>query len=170
MEQLRSETAVLLRSVDELSQRLASTGEVERELRVREREVQATQELVQSLRKRFDMAKVTGELSRYQAPERIKVIDRPVLPTRPTKPMPVLFAVSGLVGGLALGAGLTLLLELSDVSVRRIRQMEALTGVPVLARIAPLDPPANPGAPQVSGAHPGDAGRRDAGPRPSDTG
>ncbi len=150
VEQLRSETTALRRSVEELSQRLASTGEVERELRVREREVEATQELVQSLRKRFDMAKVTGELSRYQAPERIKVIDRPMLPTRPTKPMPLLFAISGLVGGLALGAGLTLLLELSDVSVRRIRQMEALTGVPVLARIAPLDPPRHPGRSDVA--------------------
>lgn len=140
VEQLRSETEALRRSVQELSQRLESSGEVERELRVREREVQVTQDLVQALRKRFDMAQVTGEFSRDQAPERIKVIDRPTVPTKPTKPMPLIFAIAGLVGGLALGAGLTLLLELSDVSVRRIRQMEALTGVPVLARISHLDP------------------------------
>jgi polysaccharide chain length determinant protein (PEP-CTERM system associated) len=152
VEQLRSETNALRRSVEELSKRLDSSGEVERELRVREREVQASQELVLSLRKRFDMAKVTGELSRYQAPERIKVIDRPTVPTRPTKPMPLLFAISGLVGGLGLGAGLTLLLELSDGSVRRIRQMEALTGVPVLGRISPLQAYPDPSAPQVFAA------------------
>ena len=86
------------------------------------------------------MAKVTGELSRFQAPERIKVIDRPAVPTRPMKPLALLFALGGLVGGLFLGIGLATLLELSDTSIRRIRQMEALTGLKVLARIAPLGP------------------------------
>ena len=82
------------------------------------------------------MAKVTGELSRFQAPERIKVIDRPAVPTKPMKPMTILFAVGGLVGGLFLGAGMAVLQEMSDTTVRRIRQMEKLTGVPVLGRLA----------------------------------
>jgi capsular polysaccharide biosynthesis protein len=63
------------------------------------------------------------------------VIDQPVVPSAPTKPMPMIFAIAGLVAGLALGIGLAALLEIADTSVRRIRDLEKLTGVPVLARL-----------------------------------
>ena len=140
LEQVKSELTNLQNSIAALSDALDKSGDVERELGKRQRAVAETQELVQALRKRFEMAKVTGELSRFQAPERIKVIDRPAVPTRPMKPLALLFALGGLVGGLFLGIGLATLLELSDTSIRRIRQMEALTGLKVLARIAPLGP------------------------------
>ncbi len=140
LEQVKSELANLQKSVAELGAALEESGEVERELGKRQRAVAETQDLVQSLRKRFEMAKVTGELSRFQAPERIKVIDRPAVPSRPMKPLALLFALGGFGGGLGLGIGLAVLLELSDTSIRRIRQMEALTGLKVLARIAPLGP------------------------------
>ena len=138
LEQVRSEMTNLQRAVAELAAAVEASGEVERELDKRQRAVAETQELVQGLRKRFEMAKVTGELSRFQAPERIKVIDLPTVPTRPTKPLGLLFVLGGLVGGLGLGIGLAVLLEMADTSVRRIRQMEALTGVRVLGRIPPL--------------------------------
>lgn len=138
LEQLRSEMTNLTRAVAELSAAVEASGEVERELNKRQRAVAETQELVQGLRKRFEMAKVTGALSRFQAPDRIKVIDRPTVPTGPTKPLTLMFTIGGLVGGLGLGIGLAVLLEMADTSVRRIRQMEALTGVRVLGRIPPL--------------------------------
>lgn len=138
VEELRSETENLRRSVATLSANVEASGQVEVELTRRQRVVAETQDLVAQLRKRFEMAKVTGELSRFQAPERIKVIDRPTVPTAPMKPLTMLFAIGGLVGGLLLGAGLAVVLELTDTSIRRIRQMERLVGVPVLARIMPL--------------------------------
>ncbi len=76
LEQVKSERANLQRSIAELSDALDKSRDVERELGKRQRAVAETQELAQALRKRFEMAKVTGELSRFQAPERIKVIDR----------------------------------------------------------------------------------------------
>jgi uncharacterized protein involved in exopolysaccharide biosynthesis len=136
LEELRTETENLRLAVAQLSRDVEASGDVERELDKRERAVTDTQDLVQSLRKRFEMAKVTGALSRFQAPERINVIDRPAVPTKPMKPLTLLFALGGIVGGLFLGVGMVVLLELSDTSVRRIREMEALTGVPVLARLA----------------------------------
>ncbi len=139
LEQWRSETVNLRRAVAEMSAAVEASGDVERDLEKRQRAVDETRDLVQSLRKRFEMAKVTGELSRFQAPERIKVIDRPVDPTTPMKRLTILFALGGLFGGLALGAGLAVLMELSDTTVRRIRQMEKLTGVPVLGRLAAMD-------------------------------
>jgi polysaccharide chain length determinant protein (PEP-CTERM system associated) len=138
--QVKSELGNLRGAIAELNTAVEASGEVERELDKRQRAVAETQDLVASLRKRFEMAKVTGELSRFQAPERIKVIDRPTEPTKPMKPLALLFALGGLVGGLGLGIGLATLLEMADTSVRRIRQMEALTGLKVLARLEPLGP------------------------------
>jgi polysaccharide chain length determinant protein (PEP-CTERM system associated) len=136
LQEVQSETENLRRSVAELSASVEASGAVERELDKRQRSVTEALDLVESLQKRFDMAKVTGELSRFQAPDRIKVIDKPVVPKKPMKPLTILFAVGGLVGGLFLGAGLAVLLELSDTTVRSMRQMEKLTGVPVLGRLA----------------------------------
>jgi polysaccharide chain length determinant protein (PEP-CTERM system associated) len=136
VEQLRAETANLRAAAEELAARVAASGEVERGLRALERDVAVKAELVQALRRRYEQARVTADLAQQQAPERIKVIDAPVEPSAPTKPMPMLFAIAGLLAGLALGAGLAALLELADTSVRRIRDLERLTGLPVLARIA----------------------------------
>jgi polysaccharide chain length determinant protein (PEP-CTERM system associated) len=138
LQTLRSETEHLRDAVRDLTQRIEATGQVERELHEREREVQVTGDLVSQLRKRFDMAKVTGALSRYEEPQRVAVIDRPVEPTSPTRPVTLLFAIAGLIGGIALGGGLATILELADTSVRRIRDMERLLGVPVLARVIPM--------------------------------
>lgn len=132
---LRAEAATLGAAARELSARLEASGEVERGLRGLERDVAVKAELVQSLRRRLEQARVTAELAAQQAPERIKVIDPPVEPSAPTKPMPVIFAVAGLLAGIAVGAGLAALMEIADGSVRRIRQMEALVRVPVLARL-----------------------------------
>lgn len=138
---LRSETANLREAVKELDQRVQASSEVERGLRAREREVQVTGDLVSQLRRRFEMARVTGDLSRYQEPQRIAIIDRPVEPSGPVRPITLLFTIGGLVGGIVLGIGLAVMLEIADTSVRRIRDMERLTGVPVLARIMPLSHP-----------------------------
>lgn len=136
LQELQSETENLRRSVSELSDYIESSGGVERELAKRMRVVAETQELHQTLQKRFEMAKVTGELSRFQAPERIKVIDRPTVPTAPMKPLTILFGVGGLFGGLFLGIGLAVLMELMDTTIRSARAMQKLMGVPVLGRLA----------------------------------
>jgi uncharacterized protein involved in exopolysaccharide biosynthesis len=119
--------------------RVENSGEVERQLRDHERDVQGSSDLVTQLRRRFDMAKVTGDLSRFQAPQRIAVIDRPTEPTRPVRPMALLFTLGGLVAGLALGIGLATLLELMDTTIRSARHMQRIAGLPVLARIGPLE-------------------------------
>ena len=48
---------------------------------------------------------------------------------------------NGLNGGFMLGCGLALLLEISDTSLRRRDQLQALTGVTVLSRIPPINRP-----------------------------
>ena len=136
--QLTGEVTNLRATVRELRARVEASGEVERQLRDREREVQVTSELVAQLRKRFDMAQVTGDLSRFQAPHRIAIIDQPTEPTAPMRPMTLLFTLGGLVAGIAFGIGLAAIMEMMDTTVRTARLMQRLTGVPVLARVTPI--------------------------------
>ncbi len=139
VDQLRSEVANLRAATAEARERVDGAGEVERRLRDHERDVHAASDLVAQMRRRSDLAQVTGDLSRFQAPQRIAVIDRPTEPTRPVRPMVLLFSLGGLLGGLALGIGLATLLEMTDTTIRSARRMREVVGLPVLARIAPLE-------------------------------
>jgi polysaccharide chain length determinant protein (PEP-CTERM system associated) len=139
VEQLRGEVANLRSAVQDLRTRVEGSGETERQLRDQEREVQVGSDLVAQLRKRSDMANVTSELSRFQENDRIVVIDKPVEPTRPTKPLTLLYTIGGLVAGIALGIGLAVVTELMDTTVRTARMMQRITGIPVLARIRPFE-------------------------------
>ncbi|BBK35921.1 chain-length determining protein [Allostella sp. ATCC 35155] len=131
IERLRIEIADLERKVN-------SHGTVQLQLRELEREVTVKREIYASLLKRAEMARVTGELGRFQRPERVKVIDQPVMPSGPTRPMTLVFMLAGLAGGIALGLGMAVAAEIADTSVRRVDALHAMLDVPVLARIPVL--------------------------------
>lgn len=139
VEQLRAETENLRTTVAEIERRLASSGEVERRLRELERDLATKSDLVGELNKRYERARVTNDFSRYQAPDRVKVLDQPVDPTAPMRPITLLFTLAGIAGGLLLGTGLAAALEATDPTVRRAREMERISGVRVLARVPPLE-------------------------------
>ena len=138
VEQYRAEVANLRAGITEVEARIAGSGEVERQIRGLERDVAVKAELVTTLRRRYEMAQVTTDLAIQQAPERIKIIDRPFVPTAPTRPMQLIFTMLGLVAGIGLGLGMAVLMELFDSTFRRPRDVEKATGVTVLARIPPL--------------------------------
>lgn len=131
IERLRTEIADLERKVN-------SHGTVQLQLRELERDVSVKREIYASLLKRAEMARVTGELGRFQRPDRVKVIDEPVTPSGPTRPMTLVFLLAGLAGGIALGLGMAVAAEIADTSVRRVDVLHALLDAPVLARIPVL--------------------------------
>ena len=80
-------------------------------------------------------SEMSTDLERRQQGEQFRVMDPANLPERPSFPNRPLFAAGGFGGGLALGLGLTLLLEMRDKSLRNERDVEFYLQLPTLALV-----------------------------------
>jgi polysaccharide chain length determinant protein (PEP-CTERM system associated) len=74
-------------------------------------------------------AAVGERLEVNQQAERLEVIEQPVVPSRPSSPNRPLIVAAGAAGGLALGGGIALLLELMFTFLRTSRDVERRLGV-----------------------------------------
>ncbi|TNI79158.1 GumC family protein [Aeromonas sobria] len=126
--------------IDGLDKVVDSQGDTERQLAELERDLEVKRGLYQDLSLRYEKAKVTGALGNFEQGERIKVIDKPFAPSKPSNYPLWLFVLAGLIGGLGLGGGLALLTELADTSLRRSDRLASLIKAPVLSRIPYCDP------------------------------
>jgi len=138
VEALKEETLSLQKMVDELKQQTEDYGQHERELTRLDRDLEVKRELYKDLLHRHEMARVTGSLSIFEQEKRIKVIDVPYTPVVPSNLPLALFVIAGFVGGCFLGCGIAVVLELTDTTLRRRDQLEALTNLPVISRIPPI--------------------------------
>ncbi len=84
---------------------------------------------------------MAGDLERRQEGERFRVVDAASFPDKPSFPKRPLFALGGLAGGIACGAGIALLLELLHPVVRTERDIEFYLGVAPFALVPQFDPP-----------------------------
>lgn len=128
-------TDSLQRQLEDLTRVVDSQGETERQLAELVRDLEVKRALYQDLLLRYEKAKVTGDLGSFEQGERIKVIDKPFAPSKPSNYPLSIFLLAGIVGGLGLGGGLALLTELADTSLRRADQLAVLIKAPVLSRI-----------------------------------
>ena len=78
-------------------------------------------------------SEMSTDLERRQQGEQFRVIDPANLPEKPSFPNSPLFALGGLGGGVALGLGLALVLEMNDKSLRNERDVQAFLKLPTLA-------------------------------------
>ncbi|MCM0146974.1 GNVR domain-containing protein [Photobacterium galatheae] len=134
---LQEETASLKNMVHELEAKAHAFGNKEQELKRLERDLAVKSQLYDELLKRYEMARLTSSLGIFEQDKRIKVIDQPFTPSRPSNLSVIVFILSGMVGGIFIGSGAALMLELTDTSVRRKDRLSSLTGVPVLTRLPP---------------------------------
>ncbi|MFA0697919.1 chain-length determining protein, partial [Vibrio sp. 10N.222.49.C9] len=72
----------------------------------------------------------------FEENKRVKIIDLPFTPSSPSNWPTIFYVILGLIGGLGLGVGLAVVLELFDTTLRNKADVESMTSIPVIA-IAP---------------------------------
>ena len=135
---LEKDVEELRRMIADLQRTIGTFAPIEQEQQHLERSIVAAREMYDSLLKRNEMASVTGALGRFEAPERIKMIDPPSEPNTPVGPGLILFILGGLVGGILIGAGLAVVSEIADQRLRAEEDFVQETGIPLLGRIPTL--------------------------------
>ena len=107
----------------------------ESELASLTRDYETLQTQYRTLLTKKEDSKVAEELERQQVGEQFKIVDPPRLPEKPFWPNRPLIDFAGTAAGLALGIGLTVLLELHDKSLKTVFDARLVLGIPVLGLI-----------------------------------
>jgi polysaccharide chain length determinant protein (PEP-CTERM system associated) len=119
--------------------RVQSSPIVEQQYKELTRGYQTALDSYNQLLKNRDTSEMGAALERKQQGEQFVVLDPANLPSAPSFPNRPLFALGGLAGGLALGVGLTLFLEMQDTSIRSERDVEFALRLPVLAMVPAIE-------------------------------
>lgn len=108
---------------------------VEQQLTNIQREYDLERQQYTDLSSRQRAAVIAASVERNRSGERFEVIDSASYPTAPTKPLPLRLWLGSLLGGLVVGAGLTLLREYFDSSVYDERELRDALELPILGSI-----------------------------------
>jgi protein tyrosine kinase modulator len=128
----------LHRRIKVYQERVESSPTVEQEATALTRDYKSTQESYDNLNKQLQQAEMATRLEEKQQGEQFAILEPANYPDKPSFPNPLKFTLAGLGGGLAMGLGLTLLLEMRDTSVRNDKDVEALLHLPVLVSVPAL--------------------------------
>lgn len=136
---LERQSKALDREVSDLDALVLNFGSMEKQLQRLRSNVEVKRDVHERLSERAEMARVTGALGQFEAPERVKVIDQPTIPTRPKGFPPAVFVVLGFFAAIGVGIGIIAFEEVTDTTLRTREQVTQLTGLPVITRIPKLD-------------------------------
>ena len=132
---IEEDMARINRSIREYQRRIEITPKREQELLTLRRDYDNIRNSYNSVSTRKLEADIAVNMEKKQKGEQFYVIDVARVPEKPVSPnLLKLFQIT-IAAGLAFGAGLILLLELMDKTVRRLDKLEEEIGLPVLAMI-----------------------------------
>jgi polysaccharide chain length determinant protein (PEP-CTERM system associated) len=115
--------------------RVAFSPAVEEEYRKLTRDYATAQKFYDDQLAKEKQSEMQTDMEREQQGEQMQLQNPADLPQSPSFPNRFLFAGGGLAGGLALGCGLAMWLELRDQSVRTERDVQAVLDLPVLTQV-----------------------------------
>ncbi|MGF1754819.1 chain-length determining protein [Vibrio makurazakiensis] len=138
-ESLSEETKSLKTMIFELENKANKFGENAKDMYRLLKDVQIKRKLYDELMERYEMAQLTGSLGVFEQNKRVKIIDLPFTPSTPTNLPAFIFAIAGIIGGLALGSGLAIIIELFDTTIKRRDELESILEAPVLTIIPKLN-------------------------------
>lgn len=115
-----------------VSDRLLVTSDVEKQLRKLERDYEVKQSLYKDMLSRYEMAKVTGKLVKYEGPDKVKTIERAYSPTQPINTSIMMTAIVGLILGIFTGGASVFVAALCDSHLKDTQTIEKLTNTEVV--------------------------------------
>jgi uncharacterized protein involved in exopolysaccharide biosynthesis len=121
--------------LDEYERRLAQAPAVERQYHELARDLDSAQLKYQEMRAKQSEAQVSQNLETEHKGERFTMIEPPLPPEKPISPNRILILMMGFILSMGAGAGVAVLRDNMDVSVRGIQDMRRLLSVPPLAAI-----------------------------------
>ncbi|WP_028114836.1 GumC family protein [Ferrimonas kyonanensis] len=131
---LKGELEVVTQHKQSILARMGQSADVERELMELERLAEGRRLLYQELLTRYEKAQVTGQLGRFEAPDKVRVIDQPNLPKRSINRPWWLNGLLGLFGGVGFGLAMVTASMLLDRRVYHKQQVLQLGLGPVLVK------------------------------------
>lgn len=120
--------------------RVAASPEVEQEYKLLTRDHQTVLDSYNELLKKRDASAMSQQFDQSKQNDRFHVLDPANYPNEPSFPKMPIFAGGGFAGGLMLGLGLALLIEIQDTSMRSEHDVEVVLRLPVLAMIPVISP------------------------------
>jgi len=121
--------------VAEYQARLNMTPATEQALADISRGYNESQKNYDSLLAKQSQSQLATSLEQNQQGQQFRLLDPAQLPDKPASPNHILLSLGGLILGIAVGAGLTTLLELTDARVRSEEDLEGLVAARVLVGI-----------------------------------
>lgn len=137
----------LKKQIEIYQERVAATPEIQQEYKMLTRDHDTVLASYNDLLKKRDASAMSTQYDQTKQDDRFLVLDPADLPSEPSFPKLPMFAGGGFGGGLALGIGLALLLEMQDTSMRSEHDVEVVLRLPVLAMIPVIAP--NSGKPRT---------------------
>ncbi|MPW36441.1 Wzz/FepE/Etk N-terminal domain-containing protein [Vibrio sp. B1Z05] len=131
-EALTEETDRLRSMIQELETKTQGYGDNVKEIYSLKREVEMKRQLYEELVQRYEMAQLTGALGVFEENKRVKIIDLPFTPSSPSNWPMFIYLIIGLIGGLGLGTGIAIILELFDTTIRNEADVKSVTSIPIM--------------------------------------
>ncbi|WP_299016404.1 sugar transporter [uncultured Photobacterium sp.] len=132
---LTEELKLLETQANLLQEQRAEFAQLEKQLKILQRNYDVKSRIYNQLLERYEMAKVTGHLGRFEEPDKLKIIDRPIEPSKPLNWPWWLNFFLGIGAGLGLGLSLACAMQLLDTRLYQTTQITRLTKAPVLIRV-----------------------------------
>jgi protein tyrosine kinase modulator len=121
--------------------RLNLTPETEQELTDISRGYEESKSNYNSLLQKQMQSQLATSLEQRQKGEQFRILDPPSLPNKPSAPNHFKVSLAGLALGIALGLGIAVILEFTDVRVRKEKDLVGIVPVSVLVGIPHLSTP-----------------------------
>lgn len=142
--QHQQEFDMLEQQVSTVSDRLLVTSDIEKQLRKLERDYDVKQSLYKDMLSRYEMAKVTGKLVKYEGPDKVKTIERAYSPTQPINTSLAISIIVGIILGLFTSSTIVFVATLFDSHLKDIQTIEKLSALEVvtilpIVKDAPVD-------------------------------